>query len=50
VLAAHHPWAVAEFARRGWGLPDSIDRVYVVDKAIKGLGYRPEHDFESLFS
>lgn len=49
VLAAHHPWAVAEFARRGWGLPESIDRVYVVDKAITGLGYRPEHDFESLF-
>ena len=50
VLAAHHPWAAAQFARRGWGLPESIDRVYVVDKAIKGLGYRPEHDFESLFS
>ena len=49
VLAAHHPWAVAQFARRGWGLPESIDRVYVVDKAIAGLGYRPEHDFESLF-
>ena len=49
VVAAHHPWAAAEFARRGWGLPESIDRVYVVDKAIAGLGYRPEHDFESLF-
>lgn len=49
VLAGHHPWAAAEFARRGWGLPESIDRVYVVDKAIAGLGYRPEHDFESLF-
>ncbi|MGB5133486.1 MAG: NAD(P)-dependent oxidoreductase [Steroidobacteraceae bacterium] len=49
VLATHHPWAVAEFARRGWELPQSIDRVYVVDKAIAGLGYRPEHDFESLF-
>jgi nucleoside-diphosphate-sugar epimerase len=49
VLAAHHPWAVAEFARRGWELPESIDRVYVVDKAIADLGYRPEHDFESLF-
>ncbi len=49
VLAAHHPWSVAEFARRGWGLPESIDRVYVVDKAIAGLGYRPEHDFQSLF-
>jgi nucleoside-diphosphate-sugar epimerase len=49
VVLAHHPWAQAEFARRGWELPESIDRVYVVDKAIAGLGYRPERDFESLF-
>jgi nucleoside-diphosphate-sugar epimerase len=49
VVLAHHPWALPEFARRGWGLPESIDRVYVVDKAITGLGYRPAHDFESLF-
>lgn len=49
VVLAHHPWAQAEFARRGWGLPESIDRVYVVDKAIAGLGYRPVHDFASLF-
>ncbi len=49
VVLAHHPWALPEFARRGWGLPVSIDRVYVVDKAIAGLGYRPAHDFESLF-
>ena len=48
-VLAHHPWAPAEFARRGWGLPESIDRVYVVDKAIAGLGYRPAHNFESLF-
>ena len=44
-----HPWAAAEFARRAWLLPRSIDRVYVVDKAIADLGYRPEHDFASLF-
>lgn len=49
VVLGHHPWAASEFARRGWGLPESIDRVYVVDKAIAGLGYRPVHDFESLF-
>ena len=48
-VLARHPWAAREFARRGWGLPESIDRVYVVDKAISALGYRPEHDFESLF-
>lgn len=43
------PWVRAEFARRGWLLPRSIDRVYVVDRAIEHLGYRPEHDFASLF-
>ena len=35
--------------RRGWQLPRSIDRVYVVDKAIAALGYRPLHDFAALF-
>jgi len=49
VLLERHPWAEAEFARRAWLLPRSIDRVYVVDKAITGLGYRPLHDFASLF-
>ena len=29
--------------------PATIDRVYVVEKAIAGLGYRPVHDFASLF-
>lgn len=48
-VLAHHPWALPEFTRRGWELPQSIDRVYVVDKAIAGLGYRPAHDFKSLF-
>lgn len=43
------PWVRAEFARRGWLLPRCIDRVYVVDRAIERLGYRPEHDFASLF-
>ncbi len=49
VVLERHPWAEAEFARRAWLLPPSIDRVYVVDKAIVGLGYRPAHDFASLF-
>jgi nucleoside-diphosphate-sugar epimerase len=50
LLADRFPWMRAEFARRGWLLPQSIDRVYVVDKAIERLGYRPVHDFGSLFS
>ncbi len=49
VVLEHHPWAEAEFKRRGWALPRSIDRVYVVEKAVAGLGYRPLHDFATLF-
>jgi nucleoside-diphosphate-sugar epimerase len=49
VVIERHPWAAAEFERRSWRLPASIDRVYVVDKAIAGLGYRPVHDFAALF-
>jgi nucleoside-diphosphate-sugar epimerase len=49
VLLDRHPWAAEEFARRAWQLPRSIDRVYVVDKAIAELGYRPQHDFAALF-
>jgi nucleoside-diphosphate-sugar epimerase len=49
VLLGRFPWAEAEFQRRGWSLPRSIDRVYVVDKAIAQLGYRPVHDFPALF-
>jgi UDP-glucose 4-epimerase len=49
LLVERFPWVEAEFARRGWRLPRSIDRVYVVDKAMSALGYRPEHDFGSLF-
>ncbi len=50
VLLSHHPWAAAAFSRRGWDLPQRIDRVYVVGKARQLLGYEPRHNFESLFS
>jgi nucleoside-diphosphate-sugar epimerase len=49
VLLERYPWAAAEFARRGWQLPQSIDRVYVVDQAVAVLGYRPQHGFAALF-
>jgi nucleoside-diphosphate-sugar epimerase len=49
VVLERYPWAEAEFQRRGWLLPRSIDRVYVVDKAIAELGYRPVHDFPAMF-
>jgi UDP-glucose 4-epimerase len=49
VILERFPWVADEFARRAWPLPRSIDRVYVVDRAIERLGYRPVHDFASLF-
>jgi nucleoside-diphosphate-sugar epimerase len=49
VVLERYPWAEAEFGRRGWSLPRSIDRVYVVDQARSGLGYRPARDFAALF-
>ena len=49
VILKYYPWAEKEFARRGWRLPASIDRVYVIGKAQKMLGYRPEYNFASLF-
>jgi UDP-glucose 4-epimerase len=49
VLLERFPWAAEEFGRRAWQLPHSIDRVYVVDKAVGELGYRPQHDFAALF-
>ena len=38
----------AEFARRGWAMIPSIDRVYVNDRARTELGWQPRHDFRAL--
>jgi nucleoside-diphosphate-sugar epimerase len=49
VIVRHYSWSEAAFARRGWTLPTRIDRVYVIDKAKRILGYRPRYNIESLF-
>jgi hypothetical protein len=49
VILRHFPWAKEEFRKRGWSLPRTIDRVYVIEKAMKGLGYRPTYDFSKWF-
>lgn len=49
VILERFPWAASEFARRGWELPRMIDRVYVVERAIAELGYRPQHGFADWF-
>src|SRR5262249_9059970 len=37
-----------EYARRGWRMFPSIDRVYVNERARQELGWRPRHDFRSV--
>jgi UDP-glucose 4-epimerase len=39
---------VAEYARRGWRMFPSIDRVYVNARARSELGWKPKYDFRFL--
>lgn len=48
VIRERVPWAEAEFRARGWRLPESIDRVYVVEKAMRVLGFRPRYGLAEL--
>ncbi len=49
VILRHFPWVKEEFAKRGWSLPQTIDRVYVIEKATKLLGYVPSYNFSQWF-
>ena len=48
VVKRHVPAYAAEYARRGWTMFESIDRVYDNAKARAELGWRPRHDFASV--
>ena len=48
-IERHYRGVAEAFRRRGWNLPARIDRVYVIEKAQRLLGFRPRHNFESLF-
>jgi UDP-glucose 4-epimerase len=48
VLQQRCPALVAAFAKRGWELPPSIDRVYVIEKATDLLGYRPHYGWQHV--
>lgn len=39
---------VEAFARRGWTLPGSIDRVYSSERAMRELGWQPRHGFQAV--
>lgn len=48
VLRERAPGLVAEFRRRGWALPATIDRVYDASRAMRELRWAPRHGVASL--
>jgi nucleoside-diphosphate-sugar epimerase len=48
VIARHFPDAAALYARQGWTLPGSIDRVYDAGLAERVLGFRCARDFAAV--
>lgn len=46
--AARVPEYEAEYARRGWRMFESVDRVYVNERARRELGWAPQWDFRRL--
>ncbi|MBO0783032.1 MAG: NAD(P)-dependent oxidoreductase [Ktedonobacteraceae bacterium] len=47
VLRERMPEALSIFARHNWPLPQSIDRVYVIEAAQRHLGYQPVYNFKA---
>lgn len=50
VVRKYAPDYEAEYARRGWTMTPSIDRVYVNERARRELGWQPRHDFAALLA
>jgi nucleoside-diphosphate-sugar epimerase len=50
VVRRHVPEYAAEYAKRAWRMYDSIDRVYVNDRARRDLSWQPRHDFRSMIA
>lgn len=48
VIRARVPWAEEAFRRRGWLLPRSIDRVYVVENAARVMGWTPRFGLQAF--
>ncbi len=48
VVRRRLPGHEAEYARRGWCMFASLDRVYVNGRARRVLGWQPRHDFASI--
>ena len=50
VVARYFPSYPAIYARLGWSMFDSIGRVYVADRAVERLGWRPRLDFAAALA
>jgi UDP-glucose 4-epimerase len=50
VLAARVPAYAAAYARRGWRMFPTLDRVYDNARARRDLGWRPRHDFAGVLA
>ena len=50
VIARHYPHAAELYARRGWRLPDHIERVYDPSLAEARLGFRARTDFAAVLN
>jgi nucleoside-diphosphate-sugar epimerase len=48
VVSRRVPGYAAEYARRGWKMVASLDRVYVNARACEELSWRPRHDFATV--
>ncbi len=49
-ILKYYPEAEAIYKAKGWAFPQSIDRVYVYDKAKRYFNYRPKYTFEYLLN
>jgi nucleoside-diphosphate-sugar epimerase len=50
LVARHFPEAAELYARAGWRLPESIDRVYDPSRAERRLGFRCRTDFAAILA
>lgn len=50
IVRKYFPDYGTEYARRGWTMTPSIDRVYVNERARRELGWQPRHDFAALLA
>jgi len=50
VISKYYPHASNIFQARGWTLPKTIDRIYVIKKANALLGFHPSYNFNEFIT